>query len=128
MRSSTGSVTRSRIPGADISTLGYLTIGGVLALWWLIRYLNTALPEDVVVIPEPAAQDLNITARREIIGSYKGNPLYKYVEIEGSRTFTYESLAVEWRPNVYIVDNDEVFYVRVDNDLLYREITHQPTL
>jgi predicted metallo-beta-lactamase superfamily hydrolase len=58
----------------------------------------------------------------DIIGTYKGETIYRYVELDDGRTFMFESIAVEESPGVFHADNKGGVYIIVDKYLLYREI------
>lgn len=74
--------------------------------------------------PTAPGISLNVTARSvdDIIGSYNGEKICRYVQLDDGRHFEFESIAVEQSPGVFHADKIDSVYIVVDKCLLYREI------
>lgn len=68
--------------------------------------------------------NLNVVARsvNDVVGTYKDLKIYRTVQLDDGRLFTFESVAVEQEPGVYHADDLSKKYIIVDKCLLYREI------
>lgn len=58
----------------------------------------------------------------DIVGTYKDLKIYRNVQLDDGRVFTFESVAVEQMPGVYHADDPSKKYIIVDKYLLYREV------
>ena len=58
----------------------------------------------------------------DIVGTYKDLKIYRNVQLDDGRVFTFESVAVEQTPGVYHADDPSKKYIIVDKYLLYREV------
>lgn len=79
--------------------------------------------EEIPVAPVDS-KPLNVIARSvdDIIGTYKGEKICRYIQLDDGRSFVFESIAIEQSPGVYHADNLDGVYIVVDKYLLYREI------
>jgi hypothetical protein len=111
---------------------GFFLFLGVVAGWMLLsnnqqrqRDRELLLPkEEEQPVAPVASVPLNVTARSvdDIIGTYKGEKICRYIQLDDGRSFVFESIAIEQSPGVYHADNLDGVYIVVDKYLLYREI------
>lgn len=69
--------------------------------------------------------ELDVIDRREPIGSYLGNKIYKYVTLSDGITYEFVSVAVPAiTPDGVLVYHADLpgKHVKIDGDLLYREL------
>lgn len=66
---------------------------------------------------------INVIAKsvNDIVGTYMDLSICRYVQVDDSRIFVFESIAVERSPGVYQADDTKAVYIIVDKCLLYRE-------
>lgn len=119
----------------------FLMLMQVLWFFWMVmRFLQTRaqreeeiqrLAEEKVAAAIQEAEEqsstpgnLNVVARsvNDVVGTYKDLKIYRTVQLDDGRIFTFESVAVEQEPGVYHADDPSKKYIIVDKCLLYREI------
>lgn len=75
--------------------------------------------------PDQAIIELDVIDRKEPIGSYLGNQIYKYVTLSDGITYEFVSVAVPAiTPDGVLVYHADLpgKHVKIDGDLLYREL------
>jgi hypothetical protein len=111
--------------------IGFFLFLGVVAGWiWVLqnqqrqRDRELLLPRKEEPVAPVASAPLNVTARSvdDIIGTYNGEKICRYIQLDDGRSFVFESIAIEQSPGVYHADNLDGVYIVVDKYLLYREI------
>ena len=72
----------------------------------------------------PKEGNFTVVARsvNDVVGTYKDLKIYRNVQLDDGRVFTFESVAVEQMPGVYHADDPSKKYIIVDKYLLYREV------
>jgi hypothetical protein len=128
-------VIKSRAHGAKLILIEFFCFLGIIVAFYIRWSLNNQLGQDFKklrpdgeptppVVASPQRIPLNVVARSvyDLVGSYNGEQICRYVQLDDGRTFEFESLAVEKTPGVYHADDVEGVYIIVDKHLLYREV------
>lgn len=85
--------------------------------------------EDFSTEPEIQKQEIpsktlefNINSNEEIVGSYQGEPIYKYIESTCGKIFVFESIVTRDKNGMFHTDHPDSNYAVICNCLLYREV------
>ena len=117
----------------------FLMLMQVLWFFWMVmRFLQTRSQREEEIQRQAAEKvetalqeadsntpdNLNVVARsvNDVVGTYKDLKIYRTVQLDDGRMFTFESVAVEQKPGDYHADDPSKKYIIVDKCLLYREI------